>query len=288
VAQLTNQGTTVFYTHRSHLWPGADGNPPAATRGHRRANGEGFTMSTDQYLALSDEQIPPANELEVLAFKLRSLRARSRRSYDEMAASAHFAKSTLAGADKGRRLPTLPVLGGYVAACGGDITEFLPYWHAAAGAITSRRRAPRTPRSLPNVRDVIDQADFVRRLGAVRLWAGLTYREVSNRVELHGLDLPHSTLWDILNRYDDRMPARPVIDGYLRACGVPEQDVDLWLAVYDRLTRTEVFALAWEPADDASESVPVQRTGRTRFAVATVVLVAAILALSALIGVVLS
>ncbi|MBF9129980.1 hypothetical protein I0C86_13560 [Plantactinospora sp. S1510] len=52
--------------------------------------------------------------------------------YRELARRAHFSATTLSEAAGGRRLPTLAVTLAYVAACGGDATEWAEHWRRIA------------------------------------------------------------------------------------------------------------------------------------------------------------
>lgn len=68
-----------------------------------------------------------------LAADLRTLRqAAGSPTYREMAAKAHFSASALSQAAGGQRLPTLPVLLGFVEACGGDAAEWRRRWQEAS------------------------------------------------------------------------------------------------------------------------------------------------------------
>lgn len=48
--------------------------------------------------------------------------------YPDMAEKSHYTMRTLASAAGGLRMPTLPVLIAYVAACGGDQSEWEERW----------------------------------------------------------------------------------------------------------------------------------------------------------------
>ena len=65
-------------------------------------------------------------------------------SYRELARTALFAPSVLSSAASGRRLPTLPVTLAFVAACGGDRSEWERRWRsvAAATAVGSEQARP--------------------------------------------------------------------------------------------------------------------------------------------------
>jgi hypothetical protein len=65
------------------------------------------------------------------AFWLRDLRRQSGLTYEQLAARAHYATSTVQAATAGRRLPTLRVTMAFVAACGGDERAWRAYWTRA-------------------------------------------------------------------------------------------------------------------------------------------------------------
>ncbi|MFI6638598.1 helix-turn-helix domain-containing protein [Streptomyces sp. NPDC050504] len=70
-----------------------------------------------------------------LAHELRALRREAGGiSYREMAGRAGYSVTALSQAAAGTKLPTLPVLLAYVAACGGDPGEWEERWHEADAA----------------------------------------------------------------------------------------------------------------------------------------------------------
>ncbi|MBV9450409.1 MAG: helix-turn-helix domain-containing protein [Streptosporangiaceae bacterium] len=67
------------------------------------------------------------------AAELRKLREEAGRpNYRELARRASFSVTVLSEAAGGRCLPTLPVVRGYVRACGGDVAEWEERWRLAA------------------------------------------------------------------------------------------------------------------------------------------------------------
>lgn len=74
---------------------------------------------------------PGAGLVGRFAAELRELRADAGApSYRLMAARVHYSRSALAQAADGRRLPTLPVVLGFVQACGGDTHRWRQRWLA--------------------------------------------------------------------------------------------------------------------------------------------------------------
>src|ERR1044072_7366174 len=79
---------------------------------------------------------PGAGTVQRFAHEMRKLRDEAGTPTDRaMAARAGYSAPTLSAAAAGERLPTLPVLLAYVAACDGDRAEWERRWReGAAGA----------------------------------------------------------------------------------------------------------------------------------------------------------
>jgi hypothetical protein len=92
--------------------------------------------------------------LAEFAGQLRELRRRAGSpSYRSMAATVHFAPTTLSEAASGRRLPSLAVTLAYVGACDGDVEQWRDRWTAVARA-TSAYPVPAMPdRPVPATAD---------------------------------------------------------------------------------------------------------------------------------------
>jgi hypothetical protein len=182
------------------------------------------------------------------ASELRRLRAQAGNpTYRDMARSALFSSSVLSSAASGSRLPTLQVALGFVAACGGDREAWRRRWLEVSGGIT--------PKPSPRPR----YQDFSARQGLPRP-AQLPLRPrgfVGRRAELRWLSAPaaitvvisgpagvgksefalhyaHRVAADMVDGqlYADFGPltsAPPdsahVLDGFLRALGVPADQV---------------------------------------------------------------
>jgi hypothetical protein len=85
----------------------------------------------------------------------------------------------------------------------------------------------------PQPEPVTTTREFVARLRALKDWSGLSYRELSARVEAGGHYLPHSTLAGMLAR--ETLPGEERVDALVRACGLGDEAVDDWLAAHRRL-----------------------------------------------------
>lgn len=125
---------------------------------------------------------PAAGPAAEFAAELRKLREKAGRpNYRELARRASFSVTVLSEAAGGRCLPTLPVVRGYVQACGGDVAEWEERWRLAAErqspASVQQASAQQTPpaEQTPPERVVPRQAE---RMAAQRrsLAAGRTRR----------------------------------------------------------------------------------------------------------------
>jgi WD40 repeat protein len=90
---------------------------------------------------------PRAGPVQQFAGDLRRLRQKAGSpGYRELAQATGYSVSTLSDAAGGRRLPGLPVVRAYVAACGGDPDEWEDRWRSAAVTLAARdapaQRAP--------------------------------------------------------------------------------------------------------------------------------------------------
>lgn len=67
----------------------------------------------------------------------------------------------------------------------------------------------------------------------LRLWSGLTYRQLEAKARSNGDVLPSSTTATMLNR--DTLPRESLVSAFVRGCGLAEQDVERWSAARRRL-----------------------------------------------------
>jgi WD40 repeat protein len=89
---------------------------------------------------------PSDGPVQLFAGKLRRLRQRAGSpGYREMARTTGYSMSTLSDAAGGRRLPRLPVVRAYVAACGDDPVAWEPLWLDVAAALAGRDASPQEP-----------------------------------------------------------------------------------------------------------------------------------------------
>lgn len=97
--------------------------------------------------------------LDSFAAALRALRRQAGSpSYRSLERAAHFSRTALAQADKGRALPSLPVTLAYVRACGGDPAEWERRWRRVRAAVTAEPTWGRVSPPWPE-EPVVDGAD---------------------------------------------------------------------------------------------------------------------------------
>jgi hypothetical protein len=87
-----------------------------------------------------DDPIDPHAPFADFANGLRALKARSMKTYEQIAAEVNFCRSALSTAANGRRLPTYEVTLAYVRACGGPVLEWKLRWESADRARRRRGR----------------------------------------------------------------------------------------------------------------------------------------------------
>lgn len=131
--------------------------------------------------------------------------------------------------------------------------------------MTELRQNPRGTTAddgLPQPQDATDPAQFVAAMRQLRLWAGLSYRQLERRADTAGDVLPRTTLAGALNRPE--LPREQLLASFVRACGGDEDMVDAWAKARRRLAvETEnssaatstTPATAGEPAHSVDEAL---------------------------------
>jgi len=76
-------------------------------------------------------------------------------------------------------------------------------------------------------------AEFVAALRALRLWSGLTYRQLESKATALADSLPASTVATTLGR--TTLPRERFVDTFTRACGLGEEETHRWLQTHSRL-----------------------------------------------------
>ncbi|MER5515173.1 XRE family transcriptional regulator [Streptomyces sp. NPDC002763] len=102
-------------------------------------------------------------------------------------------------------------------------------------------------------------AEFVAALRALRIWSGLTYRQLESKATALADTLPASTVATTLGRAT--LPRERFVDTFARACGLGEEETRQWLQAHRRIAAGEP-ALTHDHGGDkgeaavGSESVP--------------------------------
>ncbi|MGX7674346.1 ATP-binding protein [Plantactinospora sp. DSM 117369] len=118
----------------------------------------------------------------------------------------------------------------------------------------------------PDETDTIER--FIAALRQLRLWSGLTYRQLAERARKGGDSLPASTVATALHR--TTLPKRDTVEMFVRACGLDQASVAAWVAARDALavdaevTAVEPGSLAPPaPRPDQHEQAEVRAAGWT-------------------------
>lgn len=195
------------------------------------------------------------------AIQLRVLRQHAGLTLRQLADLTGLSAGTLSVAQGGRELPTWEVTSRFVKACGADVEEWRRRWEAAA----SFARLPRSMHAvgvdqLPPVRwrsseakamlrrlagpaplpvTAESPAQFTECLRRVKIWAG----DPPIRVLASRVDLPPSTLHDVLRRKNGTLPNIENVCAFLSACGIEDQNVIReWVFTWRRLKYEETEA----------------------------------------------
>lgn len=168
-----------------------------------------------------------------LARWLREQRARSGRTYRELATRTKCTATTLQRAASGDSVPTRTTVLSYARACDASSETALVLWKAARyeEVVGRRRRRPAPkPEAIWDVPELIEAlVDLYRRAGAPSV------RLMEARAGGYGV-LPRSAAHRIVTR--QLIPRnRSQFVGFLVACEVPEADWDVWTTAWSRALR---------------------------------------------------
>jgi hypothetical protein len=103
----------------------------------------------------------------------------------------------------------------------------------------------------PQPGGVTTAAEFVVALRQVRLWSGLSYRQLSGKANAAGDVLPPSTLASVLNR--TALPKEEFVVALVRACGFGPETVAAWVLARKRLAMGELEEQATVEVQPAAE-----------------------------------
>ncbi|MBB5956947.1 hypothetical protein FHS29_003540 [Saccharothrix tamanrassetensis] len=102
----------------------------------------------------------------------------------------------------------------------------------------------------PGPEDATTAAEFVTAMRQLRLWSGLTYRQLEGKAQAAGYVLPSSTTATMLGR--TTLPREQLVTAYARACGLGDEDAERWVAARRRLAMDPETNPAGEPAEEPS------------------------------------
>jgi hypothetical protein len=108
--------------------------------------------------------------------------------------------------------------------------------HGGGGSAESSSAAPQPT-------EATTAAEFTAALRALRMWSGLTYRQLEGKTAAHRARLPPSTIATTLGRAT--LPREHFVDTFTRACGLGDDEVLLWLK-----TRRRIAVRATDEDDD--------------------------------------
>lgn len=90
-------------------------------------------------------------------------------------------------------------------------------------------------------------------LRVLRVWCGLTFRQVEAAARARGDVLPHTTIATALGR--ESLPREALVTTYVRACGADEPEVARWVAARRRLAVGDAAAKETSPRKTSSGTV---------------------------------
>ncbi|MFJ9432112.1 RICIN domain-containing protein [Streptomyces sp. NPDC101490] len=92
---------------------------------------------------------------------------------------------------------------------------------------------------VPDPRGAGSPAEFRAHLQDLKERSGLTYRDLAARAAERGDVLPRSTVANMLARAT--LPREELLTVFVRACGLPPEEAEVWRRVRDRLARREPY-----------------------------------------------
>ncbi|MFI9530458.1 ATP-binding protein [Micromonospora rosaria] len=104
-------------------------------------------------------------------------------------------------------------------------------------------------------------AEYVAALRALRLWSGLTFRQLAAKASASGDHLAVSTLASVLSRAT--LPRREVVAGFVRACGMDAPTVAAWVTARDALLARSGHPAEPDPPPEHPPPAPTVRPGRS-------------------------
>lgn len=172
--------------------------------------------------------------LSDLALWLREQRARSGRTYRELAIRTKCTATTLQRAASGNTVPTRATVLSYARACDASAEVALKLWKAARYEAAAGGRRGRVPK--PDL--IWDPAELSRALVDLYLRAGAPPLRLME-IRAGGLGvLPRSAAHRIVKGLTIPFYSSQ-FKGFLKACEVPEHEHEKWVAAWGRAIRTD-------------------------------------------------
>lgn len=173
------------------------------------------------------------------ATRLRELRISSGQSYRTLSQNTGYAKSTLAAAAAGDRLPSEEVMLAYVRSCGGDVGELRALWQQARREALGQREEPAPPPAPPeppgpaDLALVATPADLTAALK--RLWTASGQAPIRHLQSSSGGALGRTTIHDVLNGVRVK-PEWNTVWRLVRVLHGPARNLDrtAWQAAWER------------------------------------------------------
>ncbi|WP_447034809.1 helix-turn-helix domain-containing protein [Streptomyces sp. DSM 118878] len=97
-------------------------------------------------------------------------------------------------------------------------------------------------------------AEFTAALRTLRLWSGLTFRQLEGKATAHSETLPASTIATTLGRVT--LPRESFVAAFTRACGLGDEEVRQWLDARRRIATADPVPTGDEGDDAAPEPPP--------------------------------
>ncbi|WP_431040760.1 helix-turn-helix domain-containing protein [Streptomyces sp. P1-3] len=104
------------------------------------------------------------------------------------------------------------------------------------------------PEEPPQPAQASTPAEYTAALRTLRLWSGLTYRQLEDKATAHTDALPASTIATTLGRAT--LPRERFVDAFTRACGLDEEEVRQWLEARRRIATPKPASTGDEGGDD--------------------------------------
>ncbi|MEU6676322.1 XRE family transcriptional regulator [Streptomyces sp. NPDC046925] len=110
------------------------------------------------------------------------------------------------------------------------------------------------PEAAAQLQQVRTPAEFTAALRTLRLWSGLTYRQLESKATANADTLPASTIATTLGRVT--LPREPFVEAFTRACGLGDEDVRQWLDARRRIATAAETASTGDEADAEPAAPP--------------------------------